>query len=429
MKNIFALFVALITSSCFFGPVKELKYQIEDSFDEGESLTEPKKISNFQQTKSTEIIWKSKLEGNLEHTTTYLLQKKDMLFAISSSGNLTAFNSEDGLVKWTKNFNVQVSSGLSGNDSIVVFTSQDGYIYCVDFEGKLLWKAFFGRILSPPLVLKELLVLRRDDNLFASFDTLEGNIVWKYQAPSASLTLNSQGKMIFSDGVVYSGLPNAKLIALEATSGLLIWEATISRPKGTSDIDKLNDITSQPVIDNSLIFTVSMNGDVACLDRKTSEILWTRPLSSFVGITDHLDEVLVVHQTDSIYSLNKLTGKSNWRNGNLKGRSLTTGIIVDDYFITGDFEGYIHTIDVNTGSLVGRLFLESKTKILNNLLKNLDNSFYTVNTEGMIYKLKLVDVDIPVDNVELESSVEETDISEESSTFKLFDKLKEKILN
>ena len=67
--------------------------------------------------------------------------------------------------------------------------------------------------------------------------------------------------MIFSDGVIYSGLPNAKLIALEAATGLLIWEATISRPKGTSDIDKLNDITSQPVIDNSLIFVVSRGLD------------------------------------------------------------------------------------------------------------------------------------------------------------------------
>lgn len=428
MKSIFALLIALLSSSCFFGPVKELKYQIEDSFDEGESLTEPNTISNISQTKSTEIIWKSNLEGSSEHKN-YLYHNKDILFVISSSGNLTAFNAEDGLIKWSKRFNVQVSSGLSGNDSIVVFTSQDGYIYCIDYDGKLLWKSFFGRILSPPIVLNEFMVLRRDDNLFASFDILEGNIIWQYQAPSTSLTINTQGKMIFSDGVIYSGLPNAKLIALEAATGLLIWEATISRSKGTSDIDNLNDITSQPVIDSSLIFTVSMNGDIACLDRKTSEILWTRPLSSFVGITDHLDEVIVIHQTDSIYSLNKLTGKSNWRNGKLKGRSLTKGIIVDDYFITGDFEGYLHIVDVNNGALVGRLLLESQEKILNNLTKNLDDSFYAINTKGIIYKLKLIDVDIPVDNAEIESDIEEDDISEQSTTLKLFDKLKEKILN
>ena len=428
MKYIFALLIALTTSSCFFGPVKELKYQIEDSFDEGESLTEPKKISNFPQTKSFEIIWKSQIESNPDNKT-HLFQAANTLFAISSSGNLSAFNAEDGLIKWSKSFNIEVSSGLSGNDSIVVFTSRDGYIYCVDFDGKLLWKSFFGRILSPPIVLDEFMVLRRDDNLFASLDILEGNTVWNYQAPSSALSLDTQGEMIFSDGVIYSGLPNAKLIAFEAATGLLIWEATISRPKGTSDIDKLNDITSQPVIDNSLIFVVSMNGNVACLDRKTSEVLWTRPLSSFVGITDHLDEVVVVHQTDSIYSLNKLTGKSNWRNGKLKGRSLTKGIIVDDFFITGDFEGYLHIIEVNTGVLVGRLLLKSKEKILNNLTKNQDDSFYAINTKGLIYRLKLVDVDIPIENTEVGSNVEDDDVLEESTTLKLFDKLKEKFFN
>ena len=428
MKYIFALLIALTTSSCFFGPVKELKYQIEDSFDEGESLTEPKKISNFPQTKSFEIIWKSQIESNPDNKT-HLFQAANTLFAISSSGNLSAFNAEDGLIKWSKSFNIEVSSGLSGNDSIVVFTSRDGYIYCVDFDGKLLWKSFFGRILSPPIVLDEFMVLRRDDNLFASLDILEGNTVWNYQAPSSALSLDTQGEMIFSDGVIYSGLPNAKLIAFEAATGLLIWEATISRPKGTSDIDNLNDITSQPVIDNSLIFVVSINGNVACLDRKTSEVLWTRPLSSFVGITDHLDEVVVVHQTDSIYSLNKLTGKSNWRNGKLKGRSLTKGIIVDDFFITGDFEGYLHIIEVNTGVLVGRLLLKSKEKILNNLTKNQDDSFYAINTKGLIYRLKLVDVDIPIENTEVGSNVEDDDVLEESTTLKLFDKLKEKFFN
>ena len=87
MKYIFALLIALITSSCFFGPVKELKYQIEDSFDEGESLTDPKQISNFPQTKSIEIIWKSQIESNQDNKT-HLFHSADTLFAISSSGNL-----------------------------------------------------------------------------------------------------------------------------------------------------------------------------------------------------------------------------------------------------------------------------------------------------------------------------------------------------
>ena len=78
---------------------------------------------------------------------------------------------------------------------------------------------------------------------------------------------------------------------------------------------------------------------------------------------------------------------------------------------------------------MGRLLLESKEKILNNLTKNLDDSFYAINAKGLIYRLKLVDVDIPIENTDTESNAENDDISEESTTLKLFDKLKEKILN
>ena len=216
MRYIFALLIALIISSCVFGPVKELKYQIEDSFDEGESLTEPKQISNFPQTKSVEIIWKSQIEEK-PNNKTHLFHSADTLFAISSSGNLSALNAEDGSIKWSKRFNVEVSSGLSGNDSILVFTSRDGYIYCVDFDGKLLWKSFVGRI-------------------FASLDILEGNTLWKYQAPSSSLSFETQGKMIFSDGVLYSGLPNAKLIALPSIPDVSAHLAHSDKSKLTSKL-------------------------------------------------------------------------------------------------------------------------------------------------------------------------------------------------
>ena len=425
MKFILVIFSLFFLSSCFFGPVKELKYQIEDTLDEGKPLVEPTKIKNISQTKAAVVTWQSDLE-DYPNSDSHLFLGKENLFTISSNGNLIALNHEDGSVNWVKNFNVEVSSGISGNDSVLVFTSKDGYIYCVNLNGKLLWRTFFGRVISPPLLLDDRAVLRRDDNLFIGINLLEGNIEWNYQAPSSPLTINTQGKMIFSDGVVYSGLPGSKLIALEASSGLIIWEVTISRPEGTSDIDRINDITSQPIIDNSLIFTVSINGDIACLDRKTAEILWKRPLSSFMGISDHLDEVIVVHETNSIYSLEKLSGKSNWRNPALKGRMLTTGIIIDDFFIVGDFEGYLHIIDINSGDIVGRTALRSKDKIFNNMIKSLDGSFFAMNANGSIYKFKLSDVDIPVDVSKEE--LEDTEL-EDSTTLSIFDKLKDVILD
>ena len=131
-------------------------------------------------------------------------------------------------------------------------------------------------------------------------------------------------------------------------------------------------------------------------------------------------------ETRDFYSLEKLSGKSNWRNPALKGRMLTTGIIIDDFFIVGDFEGYLHIIDINSGDIVGRTALRSKDKILNNMIKSLDGSFFAMNANGSIYKFKLSDVDIPVDVSKEE--LEDTEL-EDSTTLSIFDKLKDVILD
>ena len=432
MKYIFVLLINLLIVSCFFGPVKELKYQIEDSLDLENPEVLPRKILDIVQTKQAEILWSAELNDKPNSYPNFH-NNTNTLFVISTSGNLIAFNQDDGSIKWSKDFNIKVSSGLTGNNSVVIFIAEDGYIYCVDVNGVLIWKSFFGKVITQPIVLDNKIIVRRNDNFFSGIDLLEGNSIWNYQAPSFALSINMQGQMIFSDGVIYSGLPGAKLIALEASTGLLIWETTISRPKGTSDIDRMNDITSQPIIDNALIFTVSMNGDIACIDRKTSEILWTRPFSSYVGITDHLDEVLVVHKTDSIYSFNKISGKSNWRNPKIKGRSLTKGIVVDDTFIVGDFSGYLHLFNIDSGEIIGRTLLKSKASIINIAINETDNTFYALNENGVIFKLKLIDVDIPINSENTISNIEEkedgSELAKESKPKKWLDKLKDAIIN
>ena len=64
MRFLFLLILFAILSSCF-GPVKELKYQIEDSMAEDEPITEPVKIKKIAQTKSAEILWQSSIKGDL----------------------------------------------------------------------------------------------------------------------------------------------------------------------------------------------------------------------------------------------------------------------------------------------------------------------------------------------------------------------------
>ena len=51
MRSIWLGCIALLLTSCVFGPVKELKYQIEDSWDEGKTVTEPTPLKQIYQKK------------------------------------------------------------------------------------------------------------------------------------------------------------------------------------------------------------------------------------------------------------------------------------------------------------------------------------------------------------------------------------------
>lgn len=426
MRSFWLGCIVLLLSSCVFGPVKELKYQIEDAWDEGKPVNEPTPLKQIHQKKGTQILWEvntNKIDSNKPLN---IIVQNEKAFVLSAEGQLLAINHESGKIEWEKQFDAVITSGLGGNNKHLIFTSQDGYVWCLNLEGGLLWKSYVGMVDVQPLVLDESVIVRRNDNQFIEIKLMDGRQGWTYQAPTPPLTVNNKGNMRFSDGVIYTGLPDAKLIAIEAASGALIWEASISRSKGTSDIDRVIDITSTPVIDNELIFSASMNGDTACLDRRSAQNLWSRPLSSSVGITDHLDEVLVVHESNSIYSLDKITGETNWRNAELVGRNVTQGIIIDDMFIVGDYEGLLHMIRIGDGQLIGRVSLGDNSPITNNMIINEDDTIIAMNEEGSIHKLALIDIDIPIDESKVLPDVLE---NEDEPSPNLFDKLKDAILD
>ena len=62
---------------------------------------------------------------------------------------------------------------------------------------------------------------------------------------------------------------------------------------------------------------------------------------------------------DSIYSLDSKNGETNWRNADLQYRRITNPIKVGNHIAIGDFDGYIHLLNTETGSIEGRAQITS----------------------------------------------------------------------
>jgi outer membrane protein assembly factor BamB len=60
----------------------------------------------------------------------------------------------------------------------------------------------------------------------------------------------------------------------------------------------------------------------------------------------------------SVMSLDKTTGSTIWKNGDLLLRGVTAPYAFGNFVVVGDFEGYLHGLNREDGNFVARLKLE-----------------------------------------------------------------------
>ena len=374
----FVLLATFFLTGCFFGPVQELHDQIEETYFGNEYKDLPTPLYDLKSNVDLEVIWQENI-GKHNGDNLDIFHIEDFLYVATSNGTIKKIDSNNGNKFWEKKFNVNLTSGIAGDDENLFFSTSDGFLWCMNHDGELIWKTLLeGEVNSLPIIYDSKVVVKLNSYKIIQLNIKDGSVLWKYQAGIPPLTYKSEGKLVQSNNVVYLGLPGGKLIAIDSPTGGLVWESNISRAKGATDIERANDITSHPVIDEDLIYGVTTNGDISALNRRNGKTLWTEPISSFYGMAFDGSNLFVTHDTGSIYSVNKDVGEIEWRQAGLQYRRIGLGTIIKDYVAFGDYDGYVHFLSIEDGSIVGRIKLED-SQILNNIIK-IDQSVIVMMT-------------------------------------------------
>jgi outer membrane protein assembly factor BamB len=134
-----------------------------------------------------------------------------------------------------------------------------------------------------------------------------------------------------------------------------LWEASVAQPKGTTEIERIADITSLPVVDGPVVFAVAYQGKVAAIDRASGRIGWSRDISSYTGINAESGRLYLSHAQGAIYSLEFASGKTFWRQGDLRYRQLSAPMPMGDLIAVGDVQGYVHFLQREDGAFAARL--------------------------------------------------------------------------
>ncbi|GDX60587.1 hypothetical protein LBMAG32_01210 [Nitrosomonadaceae bacterium] len=247
-------------------------------------------------------------------TTLSPASNKGEVYAAYTNGQLACFDSVTGSQLWSINTQHKLSGGVGISEEMLLVGTFKGEILAYDKKGKFLWEASVpSEVLSQPQVDRNIVVVRTTDNKIYALDATSGKRMWIYQGPSLPLTVRSSAGVLVIGGGVFAGFSGGKLVAINLSNGGLVWEASVSKPRGVTELERMVDITSLPVIDNRQICAVAYRGRVACFDIANGNNIWGRDISSSAGLAMDSKHVYVSDDDGSVVAYNKESGTKIWK--------------------------------------------------------------------------------------------------------------------
>lgn len=319
------------------------------------SGNKPAELRDIKATLTFTPAWRASMGGAGQFGFAPVLAG-DTVYAAGSNGELAAFDAIAGTQKWrVQTAKEGLSAGVGALADTVAVATVKGDILAFDAKGREKWKTqVSSEVLAPPLVTPDAVFVRSNDNRVYAFAVADGRRLWVYQRTAPALILRNFGGFSASADAVYAGFPGGKLVALNSTNGTLRWEGTVALPKGATELERIADITSSPVISTRDVCAVAFQGRVACFDVTNGQPLWTREVSSFMGMTFDARYVFVSDEKSSMLALSRSTGSSLWKQDQLAYRTLSAPVSLSRAVIVGDFQGVLHAFSREDGNLIGR---------------------------------------------------------------------------
>jgi outer membrane protein assembly factor BamB len=384
--RIVLLFSALALNACT--SLTDLKSDLSERLFGRESNETPSELNEIKTTAQVKVLWSANIGDSLDADLTTVLDN-GFIYAASANGELAKLNVADGKEVWRINTGESISGGVGLGGNLLLLGTAKGYVLAYDLSGKLLWKSkVSSQVLSAPKVGYDIVVVRCGDSRIYGLNVVDGSRKWVYERATPALSLRSSAGVAVDGGAAYAGFAGGKLIALRVEDGKVIWEVSVAQPKGTTEIERIADITSIPVVDGSLVYAVAYQGKIAAVDRANGRVVWSRDISSYTGLNAEDAKVYVAHANSAIYALDPITGKTFWRQSDLKQRRVTAPLPMGSLIVVGDVEGYVHFLSREDGSFSARLQTENAA-IMPQMLAVGASTLIAQTRKGGIYAISI----------------------------------------
>lgn len=321
--------------------------------------TAPVDLVKIEQTVKIKKLWSAGV-GDGQGDGLYRIQPViggDVIYAASAEGTVRAFERSRGKSLWKVDLDTSLSGGVGVYEDAVLLGTSEGFVLKLDASsGELLWSTRLnGEVLSPPQGDGKVIVAQTYDGKLQGLDFHTGEVLWTYDSNVPVLSVRGTSVPILSNGVVYAGFANGRVLAFNAQTGAISWEVRVAIAQGRSEIERIVDVDGTMQLAGKELYAASYQGRVVAIDAAGGRKLWQQDVSSFSGVSQGFGNIYVADENGTLFAYLRNGQGVRWTQSALGYRGLSRPTPVSSYVAVGDFEGYVHLLSQVDGEFVGRV--------------------------------------------------------------------------
>ena len=254
----------------------------------------------------------------------------------------------------------RISGGVSVCNQYVAVGSENGYLYVLNRQnGSLYFKNYIGtEIVTAPAFSESgstIFVLDSNGGIHA-FDLMTREKMWVSGDSSHNLHLRSQSRPIaVGDEILIVGTPSGRVMIISQLDGFILSQVTVGQNNGSSDLDRISDVSSTPLLLGNNMYTTAYNAGFVQYSFAKEAIIGRLAYHSSKDIAYDENYFVITGDNGHIHCVRRADNVEVWTNTALSNRNVTPPTIYGNYVVVGDYEGYIYFISLDTGKIETKL--------------------------------------------------------------------------
>ena len=278
------------------------------------------------------------------------------VYAAAIEGGVHAFDLQTGNSVWAYESDLRLSGGPGVGEGLVAIGSLEGDVIALDAAtGAEKWTAnVSNEVIAAPAVGMGMVFVHSNDGRVTAFDAATGERRWFWNHDVPTLSVRGSDAPLLGPGYVFIGNDDGTVSALAAQDGRPLWEQAVAPQEGRTELDRMADVDGTPVLDGTTLFVSSFKGQTMAIDAPSGQPMWVSE-NGGPGKVAVAPGVAVVTGVDgAVFGLDKAGGGALWQQPGLIRRGTTSPGVHGDYAVVGDFDGYLHWLNLATGEFAAR---------------------------------------------------------------------------